>query len=111
MERKGNYPTTFADLVRTSEGKTVEEKLKEAGGSGSGISEAPSDGKKYVRSNANWVEETKTDISQLATKTELANKTVKSAKIITDAEGKATSGEIVLTDGTKINMTIEQAPA
>lgn len=43
----------------------------EAGGSG--ISDAPSDGKKYVRSNASWVEETKVDTSGFATKEEVTS--------------------------------------
>ena len=43
-------------------------------GGGSGIADAPSDGKKYVRQNANWVEETTVDTSSFATKAELANK-------------------------------------
>lgn len=43
-------------------------------GGGSGISDAPGDGKKYVRQNANWVEETTVDTSNFATTAELANK-------------------------------------
>ena len=39
----------------------------------SGITDAPSDGKKYVRQNANWVEETTIDTSGFATKTELSS--------------------------------------
>lgn len=43
-------------------------------GGGSGIADAPSDDKKYVRQNANWVEETTVDTSNFATKEELADK-------------------------------------
>lgn len=43
-------------------------------GGGSGISDAPSDGKKYVRQNANWVEETTVDTSNFATTAQLASK-------------------------------------
>lgn len=39
-----------------------------------GISDAPSDGKKYVRSNGNWIEETTIDTSSFATKEELNGK-------------------------------------
>lgn len=39
-----------------------------------GISDAPSDGKKYVRSNGNWVEDTTIDTSSFATKEELNGK-------------------------------------
>ena len=42
------------------------------GGTG-GITDAPSDGKKYVRQNANWVEETTIDTTGFATKTELSS--------------------------------------
>ena len=42
-------------------------------GGGSGIADAPSDGKKYVRQNANWVEETTVDTSNFATKAEIAD--------------------------------------
>lgn len=38
-----------------------------------GISDAPSDGKKYVRSNASWVEETTVDTSGFATKQEVTS--------------------------------------
>lgn len=38
-----------------------------------GISDAPSDGKKYVRSNAAWVEETTVDTSVFATKQEVTS--------------------------------------
>ena len=41
-------------------------------GGGQGIADAPNDGKKYVRQSQNWVEET--DISNLATKDEVAQK-------------------------------------
>lgn len=43
-------------------------------GGGEGIADAPSDGKKYVRQNANWVEETTVDTSNFATTDQLANK-------------------------------------
>lgn len=43
-------------------------------GGGEGIADAPSDGKKYVRQNANWVEETTVDTSNFATTAQLANK-------------------------------------
>lgn len=43
-------------------------------GGGDGITDAPSDGKKYVRQNANWVEETTVDTSNFATTAQLANK-------------------------------------
>lgn len=43
-------------------------------GSVGGISDAPSDGNKYVRSNGNWVQETTVDTSTFATKTELEGK-------------------------------------
>lgn len=43
-------------------------------GGGEGIADAPSDGKKYVRQNANWVEETTVDTSTFATTAQLANK-------------------------------------
>lgn len=42
-------------------------------GGGSGISDAPSDGKKYVRSNGNWVQETKVDTSSFATKSDISD--------------------------------------
>ena len=42
------------------------------GGTG-GITDAPSDDKKYVRQNANWVEETTIDTTGFATKTELSS--------------------------------------
>ena len=44
-----------------------------------GITDAPSNGKKYVRQNANWVEETKIDTDTFATKNELALKADKTA--------------------------------
>ena len=44
-----------------------------------GITDAPSDNKKYVRQNANWVEETKIDTDTFATKDELALKADKTA--------------------------------
>ncbi len=40
-------------------------------GGGSGISDAPNDGKKYVRQNQNWVEETVIDTSSFAKKSEI----------------------------------------
>ena len=60
------------------------------GGTG-GITDAPSDGKKYVRQNANWVEETSVDTSSLATKDELALKADKTA--IADMATKTWVGE------------------
>lgn len=49
-------------------------------GEDGGVPDAPSDGKKYVRSNGNWVQETTVDTSTFATKSEL--------------EGKADSAEL-----------------
>ena len=43
-------------------------------GGGGGISDAPSDGNKYVRQDGNWVEETTVDTSNFATKAELEGK-------------------------------------
>lgn len=62
--------------IKTINGQTLlgEGNIEIQGGSGGGISDAPSDGKKYVRQNANWVEETSVDISGLATKEELNSK-------------------------------------
>ena len=53
----------------------------ETSGGGGGITDAPSDGKKYVRSNANWVEETKVDISDMLTKTEAESTYAKKTEI------------------------------
>jgi hypothetical protein len=57
-----------------------------------GISDAPSDGKKYVRSNGNWVEETTVDTSNFATKTELEGKVDDSeiADMLTKTEAAST---------------------
>lgn len=65
--------------IKTINGETLlGEGNIEIQGGGSGISDAPADGKKYVRSNNNWVEETKVDTSSFATKTELGNYALKS---------------------------------
>lgn len=48
--------------------------LEIVGGEGGGIADAPSDGKKYVRSNGGWVEETTVDTTSFATKEELEGK-------------------------------------
>lgn len=62
--------------VKTINGQSIlgEGNIEIQGGSGGGISDAPSDGKKYVRSNGNWVEETTIDTSSFATKEELNGK-------------------------------------
>lgn len=59
--------------IKTVNGNSLlgEGNIEIQGGTG-GIPDAPADGKKYVRSNNNWVEEV--DISDLATKEELASK-------------------------------------
>lgn len=48
--------------------------LEIVGGEGGGIADAPSDGKKYVRSNGGWVEETTVNTTSFATKEELEGK-------------------------------------
>lgn len=62
--------------VKTINGQSIlgEGNIEIQGGSGGGISDAPSDGKKYVRSNGKWVEETTIDTSSFATKEELNDK-------------------------------------
>ena len=59
--------------IKTVNGNSLlgEGNIEIQGGTG-GIPDAPADGKKYVRSNNSWVEEV--DISDLATKEELASK-------------------------------------
>lgn len=44
-------------------------------GSGSGISDAPNDNKKYVRQNSNWVEETKINTDTFALKSDISDVT------------------------------------
>lgn len=67
--------------IKTINGQSVlGEGNIEIQGGGDGIPDAPSDGKKYVRSNGNWVQETTVDTSSFATKSEL--------------EGKADSAEL-----------------
>ena len=59
------------DCVSLSEAMEI---VAEKANSGtSGISDAPSDGKKYVRQDSNWVEETTIDTTEFATKTELSS--------------------------------------
>lgn len=62
--------------VKTINGQSIlgEGNIEIQGGSGGGISDAPSDGKKYVRSNGKWIEETTIDTSSFATKEELNGK-------------------------------------
>ena len=61
--------------IKTINGQTIlGEGNIEIQGGGGGIADAPSDGNKYVRQNGNWVQETTVDTSNLATKSELANK-------------------------------------
>lgn len=78
--------------IKTINGQSLlgEGNIEIQGGTG-GISDAPSDGKKYVRQNANWVEETSVDTSLLATKEELALKADKTA--IADMATKTWVGE------------------
>lgn len=65
-------PNIFVDLadkaVKDDQGRVISETYAlKSEVSGGGISDAPSDGKKYVRSNNNWVEETPNpDISEKA---------------------------------------------
>lgn len=61
-------------------------------GGGGGIADAPSDGKKYVRQNANWVEETTVDTSNFATKAELDGKVddAEIADMLTKTEAAST---------------------
>lgn len=67
----------------------------EISGTGEGISDAPSDGTKYVRQNGNWVEETAVDTSAFATKTELSSKqeTLVSGTNIKTVNGNSLLGE------------------
>ena len=67
----------------------------EISGTGEGISDAPSDGTKYVRQNGNWVEETTVDTSTFATKTELSSKqeTLVSGTNIKTVNGNSLLGE------------------
>lgn len=62
--------------VKAINGQSIlgEGNIEIQGGSGGGISDAPSDGKKYVRSNRKWIEETTIDTSSFATKEELNDK-------------------------------------
>ena len=62
-------------------------------GGGEGIADAPSDGKKYVRQNANWVEETTVDTSNFATTAQLANK-VDTSTYTADKATFATKAEL-----------------
>ena len=83
---KGNYATkeelngkqdtlVSGTNIKTINGQTILGKGNiEIQGGGGGIADAPSDGNKYVRQNGNWVKETTVDTSNLATKSELANK-------------------------------------
>lgn len=74
------------DCVSLSEAMEI---VAEKANSGtSGISDAPSDGKKYVRQDSNWVEETKIDTDTFATKEELTDKTsIKYAEGVSDSDG------------------------
>lgn len=68
----------------------VKKYVAENGGGGStgGINDAPVDGKKYVRSNGNWVPETSIDTSKFATKEELADYlTIEAAAITYQVKG------------------------
>ena len=68
---KGDYITE----IKTINGQSLEGSGNiEIQGGGSGISDAPTDGKKYVRQNGNWTVETTVDTSSFATKTELNSK-------------------------------------
>lgn len=82
----GNYITTstadgkyqpkgdYISEIKTINGQSLEGNGNiEIQGGGSGISDAPTDGKKYVRQNANWVQETIVDTSSFATTTQLGN--------------------------------------
>lgn len=61
--------------LKTINGESLEgEGNIEIQGSGGGIADAPSDGKKYVRQNGTWTEETQVNTSDFATKTELEGK-------------------------------------
>lgn len=62
--------------VKTINGQSIlgEGNIEIQGGSGGGISDAPSDGNKYVRQNGSWVQETTVDTSTFATKAELKGK-------------------------------------
>lgn len=65
----------------------------------------------YIYIEGKWEKlgefQTSVDLSSYATKKEVQDKTVTSAKLIKDAEDKITGGEIVLADGTKIPVSIE----
>lgn len=80
---------TSGTNIKTINGQSLlgEGNIEIQGGSGGGISDAPSDGKKYVRQNAEWVEETSVDTSSLATKTEL---NTKANKVSTENVSEAT---------------------
>lgn len=79
--------------IKTINGQTVlGEGNIEIQGGGGGIADAPSDGKKYVRQNANWVEETTVDTSNFATKAELDGKVddAEIADMLTKTEAAST---------------------
>lgn len=82
LDELGVQPTLQSGTnIKTINGQSVlGEGNIEIQGGGDGIPDAPSDGKKYVRSNGNWVQETTVDTSSFATKSEL--------------EGKADSAEL-----------------
>lgn len=79
--------------IKTINGQTLlGEGNIEIQGGGGGIADAPSDGKKYVRQNANWVEETTVDTSNFATKAELDGKVddAEIADMLTKTEAAST---------------------
>ena len=79
--------------IKTINGQTLlGEGNIEIQGGGGGIADAPSDGKKYVRQNANWVEETTVDTSNFATKAELDGKVddAEIADMLTKTEASST---------------------
>lgn len=92
------------DCVSLSEAmEIVAEKANS--GTGSGISDAPSDGKKYVRQDAKWVEETKIDTDTFATKEDLSSKADASAlaqkqdTLVSGSNIKTVNGESILGSG------------
>lgn len=59
-----------------------------------GISDAPQDGKKYVRSNASWVEETTVDTSSFATKEEVTSQLQSKQNVISVEQVSESEKEI-----------------